>query len=262
MCFGMSTNSVDCVQIRYKKQMISSLKTFYMSERFSIFSLYVANILSQNIMLLPTRGTLVMLGYTMPIWNFSVSCFWIILPWYPVRTLGTDFLIRPVLEVYRLNCCTPFVDLAAGAKYMEYFSAQIRSTTLAVTRSRGTHILMYWFSQGRNIEHPEKPHSSPWWRPSSKTLADTGLPCLTTLELAEASPVTFSPRTSYLHICRWIFPRSHSCEIRASHVDGHPFAAVRAESLVSMLLAKHLPNLPCCLPPHSLLWQQLMTVFL
>lgn len=109
MCFGMSTNSVDCVQIRYKKQMISSLKTFYMSERFSIFSLYVANILSQNIMLLPTRGTLVMLAYTMPIWNFSVSCFWIILPWYPVRTLGTDFLIRPVLEVYRLNCCTPFV---------------------------------------------------------------------------------------------------------------------------------------------------------
>lgn len=45
--------------------MISGLKTFYVSEEFGIFSLCVAYILSQNIMLFYTRGMLTMLGYTM-----------------------------------------------------------------------------------------------------------------------------------------------------------------------------------------------------
>lgn len=65
MCFGISFNLVDYIWIRYKRQMISGLKTFYVSEEFGIFSLCVAYILSQNIMLFYTRGMLTMLGYTM-----------------------------------------------------------------------------------------------------------------------------------------------------------------------------------------------------
>lgn len=66
MCFGISFNLVDYIWIRYKRQMISGLKTFSAFERFSIFSLCVAYILSQNITLFHTRDVLEMLCYTMP----------------------------------------------------------------------------------------------------------------------------------------------------------------------------------------------------
>lgn len=63
-----------------------------------------------------------------------------------------------------------------------------------------------------------------------------GLPGLTALQqqhrLAEESPITSSPRRSHLYSCRWILPCSHSCEIRASHVNAALWLLPRLKALL------------------------------
>lgn len=77
--------------------------------------------------------------------------------------------------------------------------------------------------------------------------------CLTALEhphrLSEESPITFSPRRSPLHSCRWIFPGSHSRKIRASHVDAARQLLSRLKAL--LLCCQQSPKAEAGMPPKS-----------
>lgn len=126
-----------------------------------------------------------------------------------------------------------------------------RSTTLTVTRSRDMHVVIYWFSQGRNVELPEKPHRStkPLMETVIKNPARGGAALSHSAGATEESLITFSPRRSHLHSCRWIFPGSHGRKIRASHVDAARQLLWRLKAL--LLCCQQSPRAEAGTPPKS-----------
>lgn len=103
---------------------------------------------------------------------------------------------------------------------MERFSAmlaQIRSTRLAVTRTRSLHVAIYWLHQGRHVWHPEKPHC-PLTSLIETLVKDVphmwGCPA----SLCQSNGWVFlrsltRKKTGGYHVCRQISPHSHGCEI-------------------------------------------------
>lgn len=80
--------------------------------------------------------------------------------------------------------------------------------------------------------------------------------------LAEKTPIMFCPRRSHLHSCRQIW--SCSCEIRAATLGlllRQKTLLYAARKVPKLRFVGH-PNPPCSLSSHSLLWQQLITMFL
>lgn len=137
---------------------------------------------------------------------------------------------------------------------MEYFSVRIYHTHChKIQRHARSHLLIQSRQKCR----------TPWKAPPLLQILDAnrhqkpwhmgGPLCLTALEqphrLSEESPITFLPRRSHLHSCRWIFPGSHSRKIRASHVDAARQLLWRLKAL--LLCCQQSPKTEAGTPPKS-----------